>query len=799
MAILKSVVDVNNGNTGWDKSDVLDALETVFANLGWNNGTAASGVPCVIKAPGFNGNSSTATSYYRNTTLQWANQSSSSVAAFRNCGGPNAPNGGGRTRYFYVSNNGTSAYRMVEEFRINGQAGVELNATDAIAWSRHGISTGDALHYAVGVSSPDAAKVIGGLSADTVYYAIKVDDDNFKVAANATDAGNGTAIDITAATTTGYYFRRQDTSALDNITITCKLGDTLNFITSGASGAGGTFNIVYNSDSYDAAKLLTKFDANWQVAPTGNASDGSVDTVWNTQAYRQTENEVLDPLRAPGDGAGTATGDYGIIKYIYANSTNASMKGEIVVEPWVFANGSNFNPYWKYTVPASGGRSELKLRVYRGNQWYDQAYIVAITINSIGSGWTDDAVFTIPGEEIGGVATTNDVTFGVNADETSSSANDGVCSIGVTDLKSGSNFYQKHPTAHYGIAKVEHDAAKTFGTTYYGFGLDPDNDYQLTITSGCEWNYLNRLGTHYNVVDNDNTAFGTYGGKSGLDYQGSYSYIRREEGQDGYWRDINYASTSTPTAYPLQIRVYRAQSPQDTDFAIIQFCQTINGIVQPYGTFSIAKGSQHGAGVYDLDYVFQDAVLEVSTGTRSIVFSYGNTQNNYYTGLTEPADTNTKTRGASYGYMRDKESSNDYGTQNTYFACNIDTDNGTTQTGSNMKTYYRNSTYDSYNYTSGGTAYTNAISSSADYYKPIKGIPITNACLPIPYYLPDDFVMLQVATTPGLVSFRTGDTVTISGSEVYEIIYASYESQQQGLDNVANNSTIGMLFMARTT
>ena len=49
MAILKSVVDVNNGNTGWDKSDVLDALETVFANLGWNNGSAATGVPCVIK------------------------------------------------------------------------------------------------------------------------------------------------------------------------------------------------------------------------------------------------------------------------------------------------------------------------------------------------------------------------------------------------------------------------------------------------------------------------------------------------------------------------------------------------------------------------------------------------------------------------------------------------------------------------------------------------------------------------------------------------------------------------------
>ena len=45
MAILKSVVQVNNGNTGWDKTHVMDALETVFANLGFHGGTAASGVP----------------------------------------------------------------------------------------------------------------------------------------------------------------------------------------------------------------------------------------------------------------------------------------------------------------------------------------------------------------------------------------------------------------------------------------------------------------------------------------------------------------------------------------------------------------------------------------------------------------------------------------------------------------------------------------------------------------------------------------------------------------------------------
>ena len=95
MAILKSVVDVNNGNTGWTKSDVLDALETVFANLGWNNGTAASGVPCVIKAPGWSGgNSSQDLNKYSNTASQWYNTSNIATDNFEHCGGPVAPNGG---------------------------------------------------------------------------------------------------------------------------------------------------------------------------------------------------------------------------------------------------------------------------------------------------------------------------------------------------------------------------------------------------------------------------------------------------------------------------------------------------------------------------------------------------------------------------------------------------------------------------------------------------------------------------------------------------------------------------------
>jgi hypothetical protein len=81
----------------------------------------------------------------------------------------------------------------------------------------------------------------------------------------------------------------------------------------------------------------------------------------------------------------------------------------------------------------------------------------------------------------------------------------------------------------------------------------------------------------------------------------------------------------------------------------------------------------------------------------------------------------------------------------------------------------------------------------------MKGIPISNNLMPCPYYIPDDFIMLQVATSPGLTQFRPGDTITVSPSEIYEIILAGYQTSLNGLDNVSGNNSIGMLFCARTT
>ena len=777
MAITKTVVDVNNGQYGaaaggnnpWTKSDVLDALETVFQTLGMNGGTQTNGVPVMVEAPGTFSHSYTETPPGTNNS------------DFDKCGGVGPSFISSKNRYFKVSNNGTSAYRMLEEFRFN--YGAVNTTTNEITIARHGLSTNDEVTYAAGVTSPDTNYVIGGLSANQNYFVIKVDDDKIKLS----QTSGGSEVNLTSQpNNSGYYLQHKDDIAYDNFTINVLMGDTLNFDSSGASGAGGSFYLIRNHISYDASKHLDTFGT-WQAAPSGN---GTVSTVWNTYAYAQTESEAIFPDRGAaetGTDLDDTTDSYGIYKYMYANSTNPDMKGEIVILPSIIGQSTNYRPYWKYTVPQSGGRSELKLRVYRNLTGSSTgATLSGITIHSIGSGWSDGDSFTILGTAIGGASPANDLTFGTNTPH--NNGTNGIPSIKVTNLGAGANFYQKSTNGKFAIAKVIHDAGKTFGTTYYGFGMGESNNYEMVITSGSGWRFINHKGIHSTTTSENSIEFGRYNGLQGLDYQENYDFVSRLVNSSSNYRVLTYASSNTPTSYKLQINIYRDNA--DPDFAVIQFVQTIDNNFVPFATFSISRGTQHGSGIYDLDYVFQDSLLHFDTVTRGIRMNYGNTQYDSYTfGKSEPAGQGSKARAASYGYLRNTNSDPNLSNFTTDFVNNINTE--TIHSYDNVITYYRDATFDQHK--------NKSVSSSANYYKPMKGIPVANGIMPVPYYLPDDFAMLQVATTPDQVYFRTGDTVTISGSEIYEIILASYEQQQTGLDGNSSGTTIGMLFLARTT
>lgn len=787
MAILKSVVDVNNGNTGWTKTDVLDALETVFANLGWHGGSALSGVPQAVLSPG---NKTFGTNDFFGGIY-----SAGRDVNFRH-GCPNLGSSISKIRYFNVTNNGTTSYRMLEEIQFNGTSEVD-NANNTVSDTRHGLQTGDQIHYAAGISTPDANYVLGGLTADTIYYAIKVGEDSFKVAANSTDATNGVAIDISPATTTGYYFQRASDAAYDNYNIVVESGDQIYFNVDDQSG--GEFALCGDTATYDANKLLsneTLFlkgapDYGYQEFYTANTTGGTGTIRFDTRDWDQSEdipNYAPQDPHPSYDNVGNY-GYWGLAKYIYVNDTNPSMTGTITLLPRIHNRGGARKQYFKYTVAANGGRGELKLRVYMGAASYEGVgWINGITINNIATGWTEADTFTVPGSIFNGASTPSNLNFGINTQESFNNAYDGTFSLSITNLGAGSNFFQKHDNGYYAILKNVNDASKAYGTTYYSFSMHENDNYHLNIGAGNDFEWSNHRGTSHTDVAVSSAHPGNWRGSQGLDYQGSYNYLGRSNDAD--WNRIQYATNATPTAYPLSIRVYRAQAPQDTDFAVIQFCQTINGINVPYGTISLHKGQTFGSSVFDLDYVWLDTYTEYTTSNRTVQLRYrypNYTGGGVGVGQENGNKANAQMRAASYGYIRDLNQSADY-QYNTY-ACNIDTDN--TSSGTEIVTYYRNSTYD--------LRLGKSVASEADYFKPIKGIPVNNNLVPCPYYLPDDFVMLQVSTTPGLATFTPGDTVTVSASEIYEVVLAGYQTSQNGLDDVNNNSSIGMLFLARTT
>lgn len=789
MAILKNTVQVNNGNAGWNQTHVMDALEEVFGDLNWNSGTTVTGRPTCTKAPD-SGRAGIGIGWYVGYEQSW------------NQAAPAIPYRQSKNVYYDVFNDGTNGYRVLKKWYFTTSNVDET--TDTFTSTEHQLSTGDPIVW--GPYGTEASEDnIPELTYGTTYYAIVLTDDTFKIAASAVDAAAETAIDISAkGSNVSIAFRQEYSSIANNNTVNVLKGDAIYFYDYTTDGTGAQFTLCSNVDDYNASNLLTSSgygsvsniafprDFSNTELEVPNLSGGN-GLIFLTYGFRQTESESFMPVgeRHP-DWDAASYYENSLQKYIYCSDTNTGMVGEIVIHPSVTGenagsdNRTDRYPYWKYTVPADGDRSALNLRVYRDMYSTGRGDVVNISLTSLGNGWNAGETFTIPGDQIGGETPTHDITFGVRSYETSSGADDGVGEISVCDFGSGPSLYQKNNSGHFGVLRLENDASKTYGVTYWGIGLESGNEpYRLNLTSGPHFTTINTRGSN-NTETTSNTSMGYFDGRPGLDYQEFINYIFNNS--YSYQTTINFATSGTPTAYPLKFVVYQAQAPQDSNFAIIQCVQTINGVDQQYDTFYLHKGNQIGANIYDLDYVWQGCIGKWGSYDRSLNH-YTNVPG-YRTGSTstdEPPSNYSLGREAFYGYYRDSNDNYTGWFQDDY-DCNIDTNNSHT---SDAVTYFRDATYDQYNGYS--------VSSSADYYRPVKGIPLSRKMMPVPYTLPDDFALLQVSTSPGLTNFRPGDTITISPSEVYEVVRAAWVTNQNSLDNVNEGSSMGMLLLARTT
>ena len=809
MAVNYGTKNVNSDTVGWTRLDVLDALEEVFTELGFHGGTAKTGVPVCALWPGQT-TEEEPVSYWnglensdRSGELEWAH-----------CGGTLSNNANRAERKFQVTANGTTSYYLQETW-----VPTALNAaSDTLTVPYNDVlTTGTELVFIP--SGGDATNVIGGLTLNKTVYVIRMGPTEIKLAENSTDAGNGTAIDLTGDPSGGWtdttkFFKPQTGSA--NQAITTYQGDQLIF------NVDATGFHVCSGSSYDATKTLELANAaNMPYGPgstDGYITDNGTTTVtFETSYWIQSEDntnvESFDkPSSLPkgnvyqGKHAGPVNQSIGragsrVVEYCYANDTNATMKASITILPKYTSQAQHFDPYWDVDIAGTEGGAAaekvLKLRVSRwryGYGWNYQGRVKAVQVINSTDGWSGTPTFTILGTSIGGVTPGNDVKFGTNADESAADVGDGTCSLVFTDYGAGTSFYQKSATGDYAVLKRVHDAAKECGTTYWVFVPNQSNPYQMKIFPGAYWETQNCWGTTATPTSNSRNDYdwrGLYGFMDGV-YGGTVhwsSYVDTYDTQSYYYLPF-FATSSQPTDYKLRIKYWKPVAPMDTSFAVIQFLQVVNDAQTEYFTFSLPSDvwGTTSPGV-DLDHLMHGHIVEYDQGwsqsnpSRSIdidmripAYQYSSS----HAGA-EPANGYSMTMDSSYGYLRNTGSSS--AIQRDRWSSNIMTDNDYGYKG--IVQYYRNHVYDKTH-------------SSMDYYRPIKGIPLLNCLAPCPYYLPDDFVMIQIASTPGLTAYRTGDIITISGSEKYEIIVANVENSVDGLDGVSNGSTIGMAFCART-
>merc|ERR1712093_677316 len=174
------------------------------------------------------------------------------------------------------------------------------------------------------------------------------------------------------------------------------------------------------------------------------------------------------------------TNPYGqtpIQRYYYGNffsgtpgNAKENMFGEIVVEPNFNNYNTSLKSFWEVTIAGDGAGvtggggagKDLVLRVFRNPSGQYAGLIRHIQVVNMTDGWSDEAVFTIPGNLIGMETPANDIVFGVNADETSHDTKDGTPTLVTTNFGGKNGFFQKSHAGTFAVAKKR-------SRTYWGF------------------------------------------------------------------------------------------------------------------------------------------------------------------------------------------------------------------------------------------------------------------------------------------------------------------------------------------
>ena len=415
----------------------------------------------------------------------------------------------------------------------------------------------------------------------------------------------------------------------------------------------------------------------------------------------------------------------------------------------VGSSGTDFHEVFAATTSGIGTGASFYVQRSSGS-------ILYVQVNCPGVGYTNGEYVTLSADDIGGSA-------------------NGATGIGLTVLVAGgaspvgygstTTFFDSEISGTYPWGMVRHqiDPNKKFGTTYRG--VQANSTTIVSFGSGSGFHPWDTTNSDDRGNINKNRWAGT--GSFDVVYYPNHSYNAVSTGSQNLGSGANPGGITVAgsTSYQLDLNLYR--SGLDPNFVVFAYKHpTLSSAILSDNNYGVFFFHNFTTSIWDLDYLFLGGMTTISPDT-------GNTS--------APKITfNTYLQGSSYSQKRSAEWV--YGSsflKRTIYESSI-----YSQSSIDEVSFYTRTA----NNSTGGDASSQTLNSNTFYNAVIKGLPLCAQMAPCPYYLPDDFVMIDFQINTPSANVQQGDTITISGSEVYTIITASYNQ---------TTTTRGIAFCAR--
>ena len=385
--------------------------------------------------------------------------------------------------------------------------------------------------------------------------------------------------------------------------------------------------------------------------------------------------------------------------------------------------------------------------------------------------------------------------------------------VNIISVGSSTTFYDSSlvglgttATYPYGVLKHVIDGTKDYGTTFRA--VSPRNSSgDVGLTDIFMWagpRYFPHIYQKQGEVyyhDNGGHQHGKrFAGNKNLDLPNDITHassllkIATSTTADDYAQnEYNTIKTGGNTGYQLDLNVYR--SSLDPNFVVYSYkAPTLSSTHLNSNSFGCWFFHDYTTSIWDLDHQFLGGLTQIeipytgNTTIPEIMFrTYPHGMINEYSGYIGRGPSK---RSAEFGYMSLDDSGYCSKCKVQYFESAVYPEQQNYTTSS---IYYRNrvdAPLRSNNERNTTSTSQELMPSSTDFNAVIKGIPLQGKWLPMPYFIPDDFVFIDFNYGTPSANIQQGDTVTVSGSEIYTVITGSYNQTSR---------TRGLLFCARTT